>query len=53
MLSLAVTPSLPGSWAKSTVLLTDQTADTLRYLEVTTLSVRVHWNQKQNVSWFV
>lgn len=34
--SLAVTPSLPGSWAKSTVLLTDQITNTQRYLGVNT-----------------
>ena len=34
--SLAVTPSHPGSWAKSTVLLTDQITNTQRYLGVNT-----------------
>ena len=34
--SLAVTPSLPGSWAKSTALLTDQITNTQRYLGVNT-----------------
>lgn len=40
MFSLAVTPSLPGSWAKSTVLLTDQITNTQRYLGVTTHQLR-------------
>ena len=48
--SLAVTPSLPGSWAKSTVLLTDQITNTQRYLGVNThssegsLESKAKWN---------
>lgn len=47
MPSPPVTPSLPGSWAQSTVLLTGQTADAQRCPKATTVSMRAHWNQKQ------